>query len=111
MKANRCPGCSRHCRLDHVRCKYGQKYLEKVQNAHEKKAAYDENKDAKKQRYKWEKYVLQGGLGWKLLWTAGCSKRALRSGRMTEQELLGALTESEQEQLSILLEKIQNRIR
>ena len=106
---NRCPGCSRHCRLDHVRCKYGQKYVEKIQNAQARKAAGGEKTDAKKHAYKWEKYVLQGGLAWKLLWAARCSKRALRRSKMTEQTLLSVLDETEQAQLGALLDKLSKR--
>lgn len=56
--------------------------------------------------YKWEKYVAQGSLAWKLLWVSSRSKKALRRKELTEQELLSALDEAEQEQLDTLLDNV-----
>lgn len=91
-----CPGCSRHCSLSHVRCKYGQRYIEKLQ-AHE---------DSKPRR-KWEKHVTQGGLTWKLLFTASSIKKALRKKRITEEALLATLSSQERGQLLALLAKLE----
>lgn len=97
-----CPGCSRHCSLNHVRCKYGQKYIEKIRTPDADSHQTPEDNH----HYKWEKYVAQGGLAWKLLWVSSRSKKALRRKKRTEQALLDALDEGEQAQLDALLEKL-----
>ena len=58
-KANRCPGCSRHCRAEHVRCKYGQKYFLKM-HAPQEAAPDSSRKTGEKRKRKWEKHVRQG---------------------------------------------------
>ena len=99
-----CPGCSRHCRMDDVRCKYGRKYFEKKRKGHAK--ADDEDVGENKKLRKWEKHVQRGGLIWRFLWVASLSKRALRKKQIAEERLLTALTEAEQEQLHRLLKKL-----
>lgn len=107
MKQNQkavCPGCSRHCSMDNVRCKYGQKYFEKT--CAQQAAASAGEKDKRGRRRKWEKHVEAGGTGWKLLWTAGCFKRALRSGKLTEAQMISGLNDEERAQLGLLLDRI-----
>ena len=96
------PGCSRHCPANHPRCKYGQKYLEKIA-----KATACHSKDSeKKPRCKWEKHVTPHGLCWQLLWNSRRIKQALRKNKVTEQQLLSALSTQEQVQLCALLAKV-----
>ena len=98
-KEDVCPGCSRHCPLDHVRCKYGQKYLEKQQK-----------KDrTEKRRRRWEKYAAEGSPVWTLLDTASRLKRSVRKETISVQQIHLVLSGEEQTQLCALLEKI-NRI-
>lgn len=99
-----CPGCSRHCPLSHVRCKYGQKYVEKQRRAQD--ASPGNIKESNKKRRKWEKYVTQDSTLWKLLFTGNRLKRALRKGQITERQIHLALSGEEQAQLRTLLEKI-----
>lgn len=101
-----CPGCSRHCPLSHVRCKYGEKYIEKLQKA--QSAAPDAAKEGgkNKKRRKWENYVAKDTTIWKLLWTGSLLKRSLRKGKITEQQIHLALSDEEEAQLCTLLEKI-----
>jgi len=101
-KADRCPGCSRHCCAAHVRCKYGQKYFQKQQEAD---ISFQKNQNDP-HHYKWEKFVQQGSPLWMLLWVSCQSKKALRKENLTEQQLLSALSESEQDQLRTLLAKL-----
>lgn len=96
-----CPGCSRHCRWDCVRCKYGQRYFEK-----EKLAEIKHDSDVQGHRKKWEKYVQRGGTLWKFLMVSARCKRALRKEGLTEQMMLRALDQDEQMQLNMLLEKL-----
>ena len=101
-----CPGCSRHCSLNHVRCKYGQKYIEKIRKAD----ADSHHAPESKRHYKWEKLVAQGGLAWKLLWVSSRSKKALRRKQLTEQELLSALDDAAQAQLNAILDQLLDRL-
>ena len=101
-----CPGCSKHCSMNHVRCKYGQKYVEKIREADADRHQAPEDKH----HYKWEKYVAQGGLAWKLLWVSSRGKKALRRKKLTEQQLLSALDEAELAQLNALLDKISDML-
>lgn len=105
-KEDVCPGCSRHCPLSHVRCKYGEKYIEKLRRTQE--AAPDAAKEGGKsrKRRKWEKHVSSDTTVWKLLWTDSLLKRALRKGKIIEQQIHLALSDEEEAQLRILLEKI-----
>ena len=101
-----CPGCSRHCPLTHVRCKYGQKYIGKI-----RKADADSHQTPEgKHNYKWEKDVVQGGLAWKMLWVSCRGKKALRRKKLTEQELFAALNVDEKAQLNALLDQISQRL-
>lgn len=98
---NVCPGCSRHCSLEQVRCKYGRNYVEKMKQAD---AGHYEQENIR--HYKWEKFVARGGPVWKLLWVGSRSKKALRRKSLTEQALLSVLDDAEQAQLETLLDKI-----
>lgn len=95
-----CPGCSRHCPLDHVRCKYGQKYIDKLKNAQEEAIPF------KKHKHKWEKHVHREGLIWNFLQASRSVKRALRRKTANEAQLLAALTSEERAQLNTLIAKI-----
>lgn len=97
-----CPGCSSHCPLDHVRCKYGLRYIKKLQSKQE--AAAGSMND--RHKHKWEKHVHQGSALWHLLVCAGRAKRALRKKRITEAQALSALSPNEQDQLIALLGQI-----
>ena len=97
---NLCPGCKRHCPAGHARCKYGQKYFEKHHPSTQTEPP------AKERRHAWEKHVTPGGLFWQLLWQSRRIKRALRKEKVSEQQLLLALSVQEQEQLRVLLDKI-----
>lgn len=109
QKEDVCPGCSRHCPLSRVRCKYGEKHIEKLRKAQcaPPDAAKEGGKSRK--RRKWESYVANDTTAWKLLWTGSLLKRSLRKGRITAQQIHLALNDEEEAQLCTLLEKI-NRI-
>ena len=101
-----CPGCSRHCPMGQPRCKYGQKYFEKRQKQQAEQALRAQEEHPSGRHCKWEKYIKEGGLTWKLLWAGKKSKKALRRKKKTEMQLMSALTETEKEQLGVLLDKI-----
>ena len=101
-----CPGCSRHCPMGQLRCKYGQKYFEKRQKQQAVQADCTQKADEDRRRCKWEKHVKEGGLAWKLLWAGRVGKKTLRRKKKTEAQVLSALTEPEKEQLGVLLDKI-----
>ena len=61
MKRMRCPGCSRHCSADNLKCRRGRAYFEK-------KIAEEKAQDGPK--YKWERYVTQGSAVKELLTAA-----------------------------------------
>lgn len=90
----RCPGCGKHCVMGKEGCKYGVKYFEKQQ--------------AEDKECKWEKFVENGGLVWRLLMLGRNTKKALKKNRATEAQLMGTLTAEEKEQLSDILEKLES---
>lgn len=101
-----CPGCSRHCTADKVRCKHGRAYFAKLidHNA-------EENSDLqtglrRKHKHKWERDVEQGGVLWHMLCIGRRIKRALRRREITEPQLLNALSESEKTQFLEILRKM-----
>ena len=96
-----CPGCSRHCTQDCVRCKYGRRYFEKTSAKETEK-----KNEPKERRRKWERYVQKGSLLWKLLFAGMQCKHALKKKGLTEQMILRTLNEEEQSQLNALLDKI-----
>lgn len=98
MKENVCPGCGRHCSTENVRCKYGRNYFEKQRAS--------EQNGMERRKYKWERYVEKEGLLWKLLLLSAQMKKSLKSEVMTEEQLLSALTDSEQDALAAAIGKI-----
>lgn len=98
-----CPGCGKHCPLGSARCKYGEKYFARLQDAGTPSAVKDKPVD---KRRKWEKDVLPNGLLWKILFTGRCVRKTLHKGRATEAEILAALTETERSALAGILEKL-----
>lgn len=92
----RCPGCSRHCSAENIRCGYGRKYFDKLARKTE----------TEKKRSKWEKHVVSGGLLWQFLHAGRQSKRLLKRRKLGEQEWLLLLTAPERAQLEMLLQKI-----
>ena len=97
MKRMRCPGCSRHCSADNLKCRRGRAYFEK-------KIAEEKAQDGPK--YKWERYVTQGSAVKELLTAAAMVKKALKAGWVKEEEILNALNEEEREQLAGLMKKV-----
>ena len=59
-----------------------------------------------RRKYKWERYVEKEGLLWKLLLLSTQMKKSLKSEVMTEEQLLSALTDSEQDALAAAIGKI-----
>ena len=110
QKTDVCPGCSRHCPLSHVRCKYGKKYIEKHRRDQQAAGHLSVKGEEKKPRRKWEKHVMQGSTVWKLLFTASRLKKALRKEHITEAQLLAALTPQDRAMLDALLERISSSI-
>ena len=94
-KENICPGCGRHCDLNHPHCKYGRSYAEKLQKKREKAPSY-----------KWEDYTEKGDLAWLLFLVSRNWKKALKKGETTEEKLLAAWTEQEKETLREMLGKM-----
>lgn len=98
-----CPGCSRHCTRDAVRCKRGRVYFEKLE---QEAASVPPCAVKQKPRCKWEKLVEPQGTLWQLLNAGRQVKRALRSGRTTEAGLTARLTEAERQQLAESLARL-----
>lgn len=101
-----CPGCGRHCTAENVRCKYGRSYFEKLSAAEP-----EEKVNRKHKKYKWERYVEDQGILRKLLMLSVQMKKALKSGRMTEEQLTGALTGEEKEWLAAAISKIEETMK
>lgn len=100
-----CPGCRRHCPENAVSCKFGRKYFAKRQE-HEANMHLAVKSSPNGRKYKWEAYVTGGSPIWALLTTGRKVKKALRSKRVTERQILGCLDEQEKAQLKTLLEKL-----
>lgn len=117
-----CPGCGKHCPLDHPRCKYGRAFFEKwqrkeqaadVKEKEKKKSSLDSRKRNQSFHqapqdcsHKWEQYVEQGGLAWQFFLACCHAKKALRKKRITEEKLFSALSDDEKAYLSQLIEKM-----
>jgi len=84
-----CPGCSRHCPMNRLHCKYGEKYFAKRQ-----------------EKPKWAALVSEKGLLWQLLSTSKNVKKALKRKETTEEELLACLSGEEKDLLMETLQKI-----
>ncbi|MBR3872735.1 MAG: hypothetical protein IKJ26_01060 [Clostridia bacterium] len=82
-----CPGCSRHCPMNHLHCKYGEKYFAK-------------------QTSKWTALVTEDGLLWQLRSTSKSVKKALKRKETTEEALLACLSDEEKYRLMETLQKI-----
>lgn len=110
QKPDVCPGCSKHCAADSVRCKYGRSYFAKRESAppEDRRPAH---LHSKKHSLKWEKHVSSQGAVWQLLWTSRAVKKALRGGEISESQLLAALTEPEQQQLCAALDKMNAQLK
>lgn len=100
---NVCPGCSRHCPANAVRCKRGRAYFA------EREAAGPEKRPHGK--HKWEKRVSEGGLLWQLICFSRSAKKALCGKEIAEAQLLDALSEPERNQLWEILEKLGGRLK
>lgn len=104
---NVCPGCSKHCTAETVRCKRGQRYFAQLKAAEIPSSftpgKFKDSRQSKKR--KWERHVTEEGLLWQLLSTSRMLKKRLRDG-VQEDELLFALTDEERGQLEVILRKI-----
>lgn len=94
-----CPGCSRHCPMHHLHCKYGKNYFAK-------KLAKEQEMPAEKHKHRWEKYVTDGGVVRQMIDVSRKTKKALCHEKITEAEVLAALNMQEREALRQTLDKI-----
>lgn len=95
-KIPRCPGCSKHCPLSAPRCKYGRTY-----------AAKKMEKEIKpKCKHKWEGYVTLQGEIWQMLTLSRAIKKGLCHSRVTETQLLSAITPEQRQALAEILQKL-----
>jgi len=101
---NVCPGCSRSCAADAVRCKRGRKYFAELSAA---VSAPPIIRDGKK--HKWERLASEDGLLRQLLITARTLKHLLRGG-VSEDRLLATLSDEERGQLAEILSKLSRDI-
>lgn len=92
---NRCPGCSRRCPMQSVRCKYGRKYFASLAEA-----------ENEKPKYEWEKYVSRDGLAHRLLLVTRKTRKALCKGSISEADLISAFSEGERIVLKSILAKM-----
>ena len=100
QKQTVCPGCSRHCTENSIRCKKGRAYF----------AGLSEKAAKGRHGCKWEKSVEEGGVLWKLLFSARRIKRALREEAIGEAGLLEALSETERTQLTAILARLEEQL-
>ena len=105
---NTCPGCSRHCTMDHPHCKYGRQYFEKQKQKEVSKTVcpHCPKKQNPDSPAKWEAYVQKGGTAWQLLYASRMAKKALRKKQVNEQMLLHRLSAEEREQLAEMLSRL-----
>jgi len=94
-----CPGCSRHCPANAVRCKYGRTYFAKHPPA-------ETACSAKQKGCKWKAIVKKDSLLWNYLISTKKIKKALCHQKITEAAFLALLTEEEQRSLGIITEKL-----
>ena len=95
-----CPGCHKHCKFGEARCKYGCRYFAKLG---EQKTDPCPTKGCK---HKWEAYVAQGGVAWRLFSFCRRAKKALRNKKVAENQLFAPLTDGEQQLLCDLLDRL-----
>lgn len=113
---NVCPGCSKHCTADAVRCKRGQRYFEGLASSEPQpirsnimhSAAPSMKRHEKKP--KWERHVSENSLLRRMLLTSRCLKELLRGG-VPEEQLLMSLSDEERGQLEEILNKMNWEIR
>ena len=103
-----CPGCSRHCTRDNPRCKRGRAYFAQMRDGVPKAAAVRKGSGKKR---RWEKHVAEGGTAWQLICVGRRAKKALRREEISEAQLMSALNDQEREQLSLLLKKVDERLK
>lgn len=103
---NVCPGCSRHCSADCVRCKRGRAYFAKQAARESENNFVKMESPKKKHHHKWERNIAEGGPIWRMLWMSKKIKKALRHGEISEERLLEALSERERDQLSEAMDKM-----
>jgi len=108
QKKDVCPGCGRHCTRDHIRCRRGREYFAEKHEAGAKRTP--EEKDLRKKR-KWEKYVTEGGLAWKLIFVSRTARKALCREKITEEQLASVLDEQEKAALVRILDKLGERLK
>ena len=109
---NVCPGCSRHCPMNDVRCKRGARYFAGIGDMKMKSSDTKGDPPGKltSKKCKWERYVAEGNLLWQLLHISRHLKRLLRSG-IPEGRLLSVLNEEERDHLESILNKIDLEIK
>ena len=105
-----CPGCSRHCAADAIRCKRGRAYFDKLREKHPEALMPQQTALRRKHKKPWEKLVEEGGAVWTLLAVGREIKKALRSGRISERQLTEALSEAELFQLTEFLSRLNARL-
>ena len=110
-----CPGCSKHCPLSNPKCKYGQKYAAKQKEKEEaRKCTAPETalgtvqcrKKHACKRKKWENYVQERGLAWKLIASGRKMKKILREGKTGEEALFAQLNEADRRVLEEILDNL-----
>ena len=101
-----CPGCSRHCAADALRCKRGRAYFEKLERKAQESALPKKAGECKKHSCKWERLVSESGVLRTLFTVSRALKRSLKSGECTEAQLTDRLTQEEAHQLELLLNKL-----
>ena len=105
-KEDVCPGCSRHCTRNEIRCKRGRAYFAE----HGADGLKVHPADEKRKKRKWEKYVDEGGLVWRMLFVSLRAKKALRRGKIDEAKLISVLDEQDRVQLDRILKKLDGKI-
>ena len=103
-----CPGCSRHCTRNEIRCKRGRAYFAEHSEAESKEIPM--RRDSHK-KHKWEKHVCIGGLFWQLIFVSRKVKKALRREKIAEEQLMSVLDDQDRLQLSRILKKLDERIK
>lgn len=101
-----CPGCSRHCAADVVRCKRGRVYFEKLEEKKRSGHPVKNKEHCGSHGCKWKKLVAKGGALRTLLQTGKDIKKALCHGEITEAQLTARLNAEEWAQLTDLLSRL-----
>ncbi len=101
-----CPGCSRHCTADAVRCKRGRAYFEKLEEKKRSDHPVKGKEHCSRHGCKWKELVEKGGALWTLLSAGKEIKKALCHGEITEAQLTESLNAEEWAQLTGLLGRL-----